>query len=146
MTEVEEYQAGILLALLSSDEPVPVRELYSRAQHWAKIRTNTRELALSTQSGARKKLENDDLVSTTKRGKHYYSVLTYQGEQRAQNLPDLETVAPETALPKLPFRVGKGHLLQPRTFGDVMKMVKAGQVDIIFIQRGKTWGRGYWDE
>jgi hypothetical protein len=155
MTESEEFGDALLLAilLLTEDDDVLSEvgyvEAMEKATVVAKHRTGTRELAFSTQRNVRSRLAKEGLIDFRERRRHYTINLTEEGYERVEGLSDPgEKVERAAEVPPRPFRfAGPTHRLSRRAYGDLMRMVKEGGVELIAVDSGtRTRAVGYWDE
>jgi predicted transcriptional regulator len=107
------------------------------------------DLQYSTLKTTRQAMKYEGLVETQQgQDKHWELRITDKGMELAQAPePPPKNGQKKVALPKPPFRIGKGHLLPGLTWQQISSQVKAGKLDLIVVPHDKPiGGAGYWDE
>jgi hypothetical protein len=147
MTESDEWREGLLLCLLWEDGWTSLVEAVDKATAVAASRWKTRELAYATQRNIKGRMIKEGLLDQRKYGGHYQLRLTEQGEVEAEKIGEPEDRA-EEEVPDLPFRFGgSDHRLPKRQFGELMKRVNAGEVELIAVKKKMRTRRvPYWNE
>jgi hypothetical protein len=151
MHDSHKYRYALLIMLSGIDgEWMPLAGTMSEAREMAVSNYAMRDIAISTMKKVRKDCEYLGLLEVRREpgGRHWEIRITDKGEALAATLPrshDNRRKESKASLPKIPFRVGQGHLMPAKVWKSLAEAIQSGDIDIVAIPHDQNTKTGYWD-